>query len=363
MAVALGLPAAAQRRDAERLAFAQLLRRRELDAAAAPAPTAPSRSAPARCVERLALALRANAASAAASGSDPRVARPIAPHADPPRRAAGRRRTAAAAPVGQRLRGPARLPLSLLRPARARRCALPTSSTPRSRSATTARGCMRCCTRSISNARPARRAEPTWRDCMRIGRGQPAKRTGSTPLRSCRSAPASRCFVPRYVAWLHRARSAAARLVARRGRPAREARRRWAASSCTAASTAIDVVARWPPARADRLQDRQRQPAQEDAARPARGHPARLLRRARGRRERPAAARRLPGAGRRRKASRRSSTPTSPRAPRRWSTASADDLRRLRDGAALPRARRGTGLRVLRRTRPVPPRPLVAARR
>ena len=41
----------------------------------------------------------------------------------------------------------------------------------------------------------------------------------------------------------------------------------------------------------------------------------------------------------------------------------AVDLRRLREGAALPPLGEGRGLRILRRARPVPPRPLVADRR
>ena len=202
---ALGAAAIAERqRDAELLAFAQLLRlprvtllRRRADGAE-PLATARwssacasrSRERGGRRLARLARPARSNGAVAA--DADAAAAAPSV-----------RRRAPAAAPLGQRLRGPARLPVSLLRAARAAACAQPTSSTPRSRSATTATGCTRCCTRSIAAREPRRRRRRRPRACTRIGATSLAARRASTRPSSCRSAPRFACFVPRYVAWLH----------------------------------------------------------------------------------------------------------------------------------------------------------------
>ena len=70
------------------------------------------------------------------------------------------------AALGQRLRGPAPLPVPLLRAAPARACRRPTRSTPRSTSATSATGCTRCCGTSTRRctSEPARRPRPALLD-------------------------------------------------------------------------------------------------------------------------------------------------------------------------------------------------------
>ena len=109
-------------------------------------------------------------------------------------------------------------------------------------------------------------------------------------------------------------------------------------------------------ARADRLQDRQRQPLKERVLDPLEDTQLAFYAALVGARERPAAARLLPGA-------RGARGPRGDRARDVEASAAAlvegvaADLRRLRAGAALPPLGEA-GLRLLRRARPVPPRPL-----
>ena len=144
LAAALGLPdAAAAPRDAELLAFAQVLRvptvtllrrrrRRRRAARAQPAGRA------ARAGARRARARPCRRGAIRAST----VARRAAPIARPLPVAAG---PAARAPQRQRVRGAARAAPTASSRCACCGCARPTSSTTRSRSATTAPGCTRCC--------------------------------------------------------------------------------------------------------------------------------------------------------------------------------------------------------------------------
>ena len=137
-------------------------------------------------VERLALALVER------GGARSRLAR----SAQRPRRRRARRSvaTAAAAPPGllprpaqrERVRGAARLPVSVLRAAACCACARPRSSTPRSRSATTATGCTRCCMPSTRPRAPAADSATTSRAC-RDRRAGTRRARASTRPRSCRS--------------------------------------------------------------------------------------------------------------------------------------------------------------------------------
>ena len=175
-------------------------------------------------------------------------------------RAVGARRTrlpaASSASTFEALRA---CPYRFFAAARAAACVTPTSSTPRSRSATTATGCTRCCMPSTASAASPRRRRRRRRAPARDRRSEPCAprraRRGRVPAVQ---RLASRCFVPRYVAWLHERE--------RRGRrwQSGEVELRVAPEALERHRAARRHRPHRPPstaaarARADRLQDRQR---------------------------------------------------------------------------------------------------------
>ena len=276
----------ADRRDAELLAFAQVLRlprvtsvRRRGDAGD-PVAASPF-------VERLRSAL-AGCARRRRAGRPARLARPARRGADRCRagaadRAVGACRAPAAAPVGEHLRSPARLSLSFLRaerarPARSRR------ARRRGREARLRQVAARRPARLPSRARnPARPPPPTRRVCARSATAC-APRWASTRPRSCPTTPASTGFVPRYVAWLHARERLGWRWQSGESRDCAVRRPSWRASSCTAASIASTVVDDGATLELIDYKTGSAGKLKNKVLESLRGHPARVLRRARRRR-------------------------------------------------------------------------------
>ena len=259
---ALGLPDAAQRRDAELLAFAQVLRLPQRDLA--PAPGRRRRSARQQpFVERLCARPRRARRTASASWQDPRVAQDDRADADPARRAVG------AVPADCRSacrRAPSR-PCAIApiasSPRASSACAPPRSSTPKSRSATTASGCTSVLhefhlERGGRRDGRSRHGAPAWRSAQASLEYAGARRRGVPAVQRLVRGASCRATSPGCTS---------AKPAARPG-PRGEAELRAAPEELGGVELhgridRIDVVDGGQPARADRLQDRQRQPAQE----------------------------------------------------------------------------------------------------
>ena len=168
--------------------------------------------------------------------------------------------------------------------------------------------------------------------------------------------------MPRYVAWLHE-REAGGAAWSGGEVELRAAPEALGGIELHGRIDRIDVVDGGTPAGADRLQDRQRQQLKKTLLEPLEDTqlafyaalvgaesdlPLRAFYLALDRRKGLEVAR---------------ASPTSTTSAAALVDGLADELRRLREGAALPRARRRPGLRILRGARPVPARPLVAGRR
>ena len=249
-------------------------------------------------------------------------------------RAVGAGRALAGDAFGEHLQGTARLPVPLLRAERAGACAPPTSSMPRSRSATTANGCTTSCMRSIAIAASRCRARRRRsRDCTR-SLPRAARRTASTRRRSCRSAPRSMCSCRAMSSGCTGARRQGA-LAARRESTLRSGPTRSAASSCTAASTGSTASSDGRRLELIDYKTGSSSQLKEKAARPLRGHAARLLR-GPGRAESGLPLRAVLSRARRHQGARdRTSTRRSPPSADALVVGIAEDLRRLRAGAGL----------------------------
>ena len=263
-------PTPAQRRERELLAFAQVLRLPQRDLARGAGATAPSRSANS-AVRRAAVASRSPSAASCAWRAG-RI-RAIAQRRSRRRRSGRARRRSRAGRLPQRLSASAFEALrecpyrffaqSVLRPARGRR------ARRRGREARLRQLAARGAARVPSRAREAGADGRSRhrRDCCAIGAGEPAKRMGSTPAAFLPFSASFAVFVPRYVAWLHE-REAGRRVWSRGEAELRATPEALGGVELYGRIDRIDVVDGGTPARADRLQDRQRQPAQGERARP-----------------------------------------------------------------------------------------------